>query len=163
MFSVVHKLKTTDFFIHLLSLLQYSIPFKISQILSLTTQNLIRSKQRKGNLKYSSILLLKCLKWLFNNLEEAFNKNKIFLLTLTDIYDIIIIKFCVVSERIWLILKGMLYYRHTNGYVHWYLVLKKIKVWSSQNIAFDHTFDHLQSWTTWKQCSQEHPKAPFSD
>ena len=45
----------------------------------------------------------------------------------------------------------------------WVGRFEKIKVWSSQNIAFDHTFDHLQSWTTWKQCSQEHPKAPFSD
>ena len=27
----------------------------------------------------------------------------------------------------------------------------------------DHSFDHLQSWTTWKQCLQEHPKAPVSD
>ena len=24
-------------------------------------------------------------------------------------------------------------------------------------------FDHLRIWTTWKQCSQEHPKAPFLD
>ena len=57
----------------------------------------------------------------------------------------------------------MLYYRHTNGYVHGYVVLKKIKMWSSQNAAFDHIFDHLQTRTTWKQCSQEHPKAPFLD
>ena len=27
----------------------------------------------------------------------------------------------------------------------------------------DHSFDHLQLWTTWKQCLQEHPKASFSD
>ena len=27
----------------------------------------------------------------------------------------------------------------------------------------DHIFDHLQLRTTWKQCLQEHPKAPFSD
>ncbi len=40
---------------------------------------------------------------------------------------------------------------------------KKIKVWSSQNTAFDHIFDHLQTRTTWKQCSQEHGLAPFLD
>ena len=40
---------------------------------------------------------------------------------------------------------------------------KKIKVWSSHNTAFDHIFDHLQTRATWKQCSQEHPKAPFLD
>ena len=27
----------------------------------------------------------------------------------------------------------------------------------------DHTFDHLQTWTVWKQCLQEHRKAPISD
>ena len=27
----------------------------------------------------------------------------------------------------------------------------------------DHSFDHLQLRTTWKQCPQEHPKASFSD
>ena len=27
----------------------------------------------------------------------------------------------------------------------------------------DHTFDHLQIWTVWKQCEREHPKASFSD
>ena len=27
----------------------------------------------------------------------------------------------------------------------------------------DHSFDHLQLWTTWKQCLQEHPKASFLD
>ena len=36
-------------------------------------------------------------------------------------------------------------------------------MWSSKNTAFDHIFDHLQTRTTWKQCSQEHTKAPFSD
>ena len=36
-------------------------------------------------------------------------------------------------------------------------------MWSAQNTAFDHIFDHLQSWTTWKQCSQEHTKALLSD
>ena len=29
--------------------------------------------------------------------------------------------------------------------------------------VLDHTFDHLASRTTWKQCDGEHPKAPFSD
>ena len=33
---------------------------------------------------------------------------------------------------------------------------------SHQN-EFDHSFDHLQLRTTWKQCPQEHPKALFSD
>ena len=33
----------------------------------------------------------------------------------------------------------------------------------SQRNELDHTFDHLASRTTWKQCMQEHPKAPFSD
>ena len=33
----------------------------------------------------------------------------------------------------------------------------------SQWNELDHTFDHLASRTTWKQCLQEHPKAPFSD
>ena len=36
-------------------------------------------------------------------------------------------------------------------------------MWSAQNTAFDHIFDHLQTRTTWKQCSQEHTKAPFLD
>jgi len=27
----------------------------------------------------------------------------------------------------------------------------------------DHSFDHLQLRTTWKQCEREHPKASFSD
>ena len=27
----------------------------------------------------------------------------------------------------------------------------------------DHTFDHLQTWTVWKQCLQEHALAPISD
>ena len=27
----------------------------------------------------------------------------------------------------------------------------------------DHSFDHLQLWTKWKQCLQEHPKASFLD
>ena len=57
----------------------------------------------------------------------------------------------------------MLYYRHANGYVHGYIVLKKIKMWSAQNTAFDHIFDHLQTRTTWKLCQQEHTKAPFLD
>ena len=73
------------------------------------------------------------------------------------------IKFCVVSERIWLIWDAMLNYLWENKLVHGYIVLKKIKMWSSQNTAFDHIFDHLQTRTTWKQCSQEHPKAPFLD
>ena len=34
---------------------------------------------------------------------------------------------------------------------------------TSHRNGLDHSFDHLQSWTTWKQCLQEHPKAPFSD
>ena len=36
-------------------------------------------------------------------------------------------------------------------------------MWSPQNTAFDHIFDHLQIRTTWKQCFEEHPKAPSSD
>ena len=36
-------------------------------------------------------------------------------------------------------------------------------MWSSQNAAFDHIFDHLQTRTTWKQCSQEHGLSPFLD
>ena len=27
----------------------------------------------------------------------------------------------------------------------------------------DHNFDHLQDWTIWKQCAQEHLKASFAD
>ena len=27
----------------------------------------------------------------------------------------------------------------------------------------DHSFDHLRLRTTWKQCDEEHRKAPFSD
>ena len=27
----------------------------------------------------------------------------------------------------------------------------------------DHTFDHLQTWTVWKQCEREHRKASVSD
>ena len=27
----------------------------------------------------------------------------------------------------------------------------------------DHTFDHLQTWTVWKQCEREHQKALISD
>ena len=34
---------------------------------------------------------------------------------------------------------------------------------SSHRNGLDHSFDHLQSWTTWKQCLQEHPKASFLD
>ena len=33
----------------------------------------------------------------------------------------------------------------------------------SQRNELDHTFDHLRIRTMWKQCLQEHPKAPFSD
>ncbi len=33
----------------------------------------------------------------------------------------------------------------------------------NRGFAFDHIFDHLQDWTTWKQCEQETMKAPFSD
>ena len=36
-------------------------------------------------------------------------------------------------------------------------------MWSAQNTAFDHIFDHLQTRTTWKQCQQEHGLAPFLD
>ena len=36
-------------------------------------------------------------------------------------------------------------------------------MWSAQNTAFDHIFDHLQNRTTWKQCFEEHTKAPFLD
>ena len=36
-------------------------------------------------------------------------------------------------------------------------------MWSAQNAAFDHIFDHLQTRTTWKQCFEEHTKAPFLD
>ena len=57
----------------------------------------------------------------------------------------------------------MLNYLWKNKLVHGYVVLKKIKMWSAQHTAFDHIFDHLQTRTTWKQCSQEHPKAPFLD
>ena len=32
-----------------------------------------------------------------------------------------------------------------------------------RGFVVDHIFDHLQLWTTWKQCLQEHPKASFSD
>ena len=33
----------------------------------------------------------------------------------------------------------------------------------SRRNELDHTFDHLRLRTTWKQCLQEHPKAPISD
>ena len=33
----------------------------------------------------------------------------------------------------------------------------------SHRNGLDHTFDHLQTWTTWKQCDGEHRKASFSD
>ena len=33
----------------------------------------------------------------------------------------------------------------------------------SHRNGLDHSFDHLRLRTTWKQCPQEHPKAPFSD
>jgi len=33
----------------------------------------------------------------------------------------------------------------------------------SHRKGLDHSFDHLRFRTTWKQCPQEHPKAPFSD
>ena len=33
----------------------------------------------------------------------------------------------------------------------------------SNRKRLDHSFDHLQSWTTWKQCDGEHPKASISD
>ena len=66
-------------------------------------------------------------------------------------------------QWIWLIWEAMLNHLWKNKLVHGYIVLKKIKMWSAQNTAFDHIFDHLQTRTTWKQCSQEHPKAPFLD
>ena len=53
------------------------------------------------------------------------------------------------------------YFERINSYMG--ISFKKIKVWSSQNTAFDHTFDHLQTRTTWKQCFEEHTKAPFLD
>ena len=34
---------------------------------------------------------------------------------------------------------------------------------SSHRNGLDHSFDHLQSWTTWKQCEREHLKASFLD
>ena len=34
--------------------------------------------------------------------------------------------------------------------------------WSHRK-GLDHTFDHLRLRTVWKQCLQEHPKAPISD
>ena len=34
---------------------------------------------------------------------------------------------------------------------------------SCGRLWFDHSFDHLQLRTTWKQCLQEHQKASFSD
>jgi len=30
-------------------------------------------------------------------------------------------------------------------------------------MSLDHTFDHLRTWTVWKQCSQEPTRASFSD
>ena len=33
----------------------------------------------------------------------------------------------------------------------------------SQRNELDHTFDHLRSWTMWKQYLREHRKAPISD
>ena len=33
----------------------------------------------------------------------------------------------------------------------------------SHRNGLDHSFDHLQLRTTWKQCLQEHPKASFLD
>ena len=33
----------------------------------------------------------------------------------------------------------------------------------SQRNELDHTFDHLRLRTVWKQCLQEHPKAPILD
>ena len=34
---------------------------------------------------------------------------------------------------------------------------------SYQRNELDHSFDHLQLRTTWKQCEREHPKASFLD
>jgi len=64
------------------------------------------------------------------------------------------IKFCVVKQRIWLIFQGILNYLWKNKLVHGYTVLKKMKVWSMQNTAFDHTFEHLRICTTWKLYQQ---------
>ena len=33
----------------------------------------------------------------------------------------------------------------------------------SHRNGLDHTFDHLQTWTVWKQCERKHLKASFSD
>ena len=33
----------------------------------------------------------------------------------------------------------------------------------SHRNGLDHTFDHLQTWTEWKQCEREHALAPISD
>ena len=56
----------------------------------------------------------------------------------------------------------MLYYLHTNEYVHGYVVfnfLQPFLMWRRN----DHMFDHLRIWTTWKQWEQEYRKASVAD
>ena len=65
-------------------------------------------------------------------------------------------------QSIWLFLKVMLYYLHTNEYVHGYVVFnfsQPFLTWKRN----DHMFDHLRIWTTWKQCEQEYRKALVAD
>ena len=65
-------------------------------------------------------------------------------------------------QSIWLFRKRMLYYLHTNEYVHGYVVfdfLQPFLMWRRN----DHMFDHLRIWTTWKQCEQEYRKASVAD
>ena len=65
-------------------------------------------------------------------------------------------------QSIWLFWEGMLYYLHTNEYVHGYVVfnlLQPFLKWKRN----DHMFDHLRIWTTWKQWEQEYGKASVTD
>ena len=45
----------------------------------------------------------------------------------------------------------------------WSWIFDFLIAFISHRNGLDHSFDHLQLRTTWKQCPQEHPKAPFSD
>ena len=64
----------------------------------------------------------------------------------------------------------MVYYRQKDNSTRW-RTISRLTVRDSNIFSLDcrfkkwddHTFDHLQTWTVWKQCLQEHRKAPISD
>ena len=64
----------------------------------------------------------------------------------------------------------MVYYRQKDNSTRW-RTISRLTVRDSNIFSLDcrfkkcvdHTFDHLQTWTVWKQCEREHQKALISD